>query len=254
MTNPKNATTTSRGRSYKWGTEEFTSVTTILSNGIPKPALTNWASKMAATYAVENREAWAELENDAAIDLIKGAPWRDRDKAASLGSNLHDYAEAEALGKPMPEADLILAPYVDQVRKFVKDFEVEFLMSEATVYSRKHQYAGTLDGIVVINGKTYLMDWKTSRSGIFAETALQLNAYAFADFIGLPDGSEESLPEFDGALGVHIVPAGYTVIPIEVREETFRSFLYAAEVAKFVRETGPTLLGAPMAPPLKVVA
>lgn len=254
MTNPRNATTTSRGRSYKWRDETFDSVTTILNGGIPKPALVNWAAKGAATFAVQNREAWAELEDDAAIDLIKGAPNRDRDKAGSLGTQLHDYAEAQALGKPMPKPDLILAPYVAQVQAFVRDFGAEFLLSEATVYNRKDGYAGTLDGILTIGGLTYLIDYKTSRSGIFAETALQLNAYANAEFIGLPDGTEEPLPHIDAAAAVHIVPDGYSVIPCELSDEAFGFFLYAKEISRFSKTVGKTYLGAPLAPPLRVVA
>lgn len=253
MAEPKNATTTSYGRSYKWKDEQFDSVTTILSNGVPK-FLTNWAAKTAATFAVEKRKAWADLDNDAAIDLIKGAPNRDRDKAGSLGSQLHDYAEAAALDKPMPAADLILAPYVEQAAAFVRDFDVEFIASEFTVYNREHNYAGTGDGLVVIGGKTYLIDYKTSRSGIWPETALQLNAYANGEFIGMPDGTEAELPHIDALAAIHIVPSGYSVIPVELSDEAFRYFLYARQIADFTKFAGKAMLGAPMAPPLKVVA
>ena len=50
MSGPRNATTTNRGRTYLWRDETFDSVTTILSGGIPKPALTNWAAKSVAEY------------------------------------------------------------------------------------------------------------------------------------------------------------------------------------------------------------
>ena len=50
------------------------------------------------------------------------------------------------------------------------------------VYSRTFGFAGTLDAICTIAGRRGLLDIKTGRSGVYPEVALQLAAYAHADF------------------------------------------------------------------------
>ena len=55
-----------------------------------KPALINWAAKLAAEYSQEHREALNELDPEAAVDAIKGSWRRHRDKAADFGTAVHD--------------------------------------------------------------------------------------------------------------------------------------------------------------------
>ena len=50
-------------------------VTTVIDT-LSKPALPRWAAKETATFAVANRKSWEGLDDAAAIDLLKGAPWR----------------------------------------------------------------------------------------------------------------------------------------------------------------------------------
>jgi hypothetical protein len=53
MTEPKHAQNTRGGkRFYTWGDTNFWSVTTILSGGVPKPALVPWGIKSTAEGAV----------------------------------------------------------------------------------------------------------------------------------------------------------------------------------------------------------
>jgi hypothetical protein len=64
------------------------------------------------------------------------------------------------------------------------------------VFSRTHKYAGTADVIARMKiGKDIvpvIIDIKTSKA-IYDDVALQLCAYARADFVGMEDGSEEPL-------------------------------------------------------------
>lgn len=250
MGSPKNRRQTNGGGSvYRWGDEEFPSVTTIIGGGVPKPALVNWAAKSAAEFAVNNRSEWlamAEREPQAAIDTIKKAPYRDRDSAAAIGSMLHDYAEAEARGDSMAEPAEDVAGHVWQVRRFIQEFQPVYEQSEVSVYNRRHNFAGTLDAILLIDGVRYLIDYKTSRSGIWPETALQLAAYRYGEFMGV--GTDEiPMPKVDGALAVHVTAKDYSVIPIVADDDTFSYFLHARKIYDWCRSVGSASVGAPMA-------
>lgn len=258
---PRNATTTNRGRTYKWADEDFLSVTTILGRGVPKPALTGWAARTVAEYAVAHIGQLASnvAEDPAgAVDWLKGSPYRDRDKAAAKGTDVHAAAEAHILGRPMPEWDKDIAPSMHMFEKFLERFNPTFELSEASVFSRAHHYAGTLDFIAVFDSidatlfglptgspVRLLTDIKTGR-GVYGEVALQLSAYAHADFIGMPDGTEVPMPAVDGAAVLHLRPQSYKLVPVVADETVFRSFLYAQQVAHFCDEVAAQCLLAPL--------
>jgi hypothetical protein len=250
MSGPKNATTTDRGRYYTWPPtgERFTSVTTLIGAGVPKPALLKWAPKMAAEFAVREWEHLHSLITSGhptdklrAIDDIKGAPWRDRDAAANKGTAVHDWAEKIALD-PAYEAHVPeeIKGHVEQFRRFVDDLDVQFEATEFSVYSRTHGYAGTGDFIARFGARPdlglVLGDYKTNRSGIFGDIALQLSALRFADFIGLPNNEEIEIPKIDTCVGVHITADQYKVIPVQVDEYIFQYFLRAMDIAKWQTE------------------
>jgi hypothetical protein len=252
MSGPRNATTSrGGGRLYSWRNEQYWSVTTIISGGVPKPALLPWGIKMVAEAAVDMADtlpAMVARDRDEAIRYLKGAPYAKRDAAADLGTEIHQAAEAYALGKPFPPWPVTILPYMTSYVKFLEDFTPTFTATEASVYNRTQKYAGTLDAIAALTlplhetpGR-YILDTKSGK-GIYPEIGLQLAAYRNAEFIGLPDGSEAPMPEVDGALGLHLTPEGYRLIEVRADDEVFRAFLYAREVFRFQTETSKTILG-----------
>lgn len=254
MTGPRNATTTNRGRTYNWRDEQFDSVTTILSGGIPKPALTNWAAKSVAEYVAANLAevtAIAAKDTAAAVDLMKGSPWRQRDKAATQGSDIHAWAEAHVLGQEPPEPPPAQRPYLDGFLRFLDDWQPVYEMSEATVYNRTVGYAGTLDFIATLPGLGRVLgDYKTGR-GVYGEVSLQLSAYRHAEFVGLPSGDEAPMPEVDGCVVLHLTPDGYSLIPVRAGVEEFRFFRYAQQIRIFGESVSREVLGAPLPCPLQ---
>lgn len=256
MTNPKNATTSRNGRTYTWPGDdpviEYTSVTTILSGGVPKPALPNWAAKSVAEWAVANHEQVGDIiESEGKIEavrILKGKPWSQRDKAADLGSRCHAAAEAYVLGQPMPEWEDDVKPFMAAFCAFLEDHSPVYELTEATVYNRKYGYAGTLDFIAHIGGKLVLGDIKTGK-GVYGEVALQLAAYRYAEFIGLPDGNEAPVPPVDSAAVLHLRPGKYDLVPVEADEGAFRVFLYAQQVAQFAKVRSLEVIGKPIPSP-----
>jgi hypothetical protein len=240
MTSPRNATTTRAGRTYTWGNESFTSVTTLLG-ALSKPALVNWAAKMVAEYAVEHMPeiyALAQADPAGAVRALKGSPWQARDNAADLGTHVHDQIEARILGQTPAEPPSDVAKRVAYFEDFCNDYKPTFQAAEATVYNRRASYAGTLDSIAVIGGERYIIDVKTTKSGVYPEHALQLAAYAHAEFVGMPDGTETALPTIDAGAVLWISPRGYEFIRVRIDEQVFAYFLAIATAWEFQNTVG----------------
>ena len=280
---PRNARQTRAGRLYEWrspGTtvgqepERFWSVTTLIKTGLPSPALMGWGMRSVAEYAVANhRTLSAMLEAvrvrktagglaivtdpdavAAALDWLKGSPYRERDRKADIGTAVHAAIEAQILGAPAPAPSEDTAGHLAQFARFVEVFNPTFELAEATVYNRTAKYAGTLDLIATIPGRgRALIDTKTSASGVYPEAALQLSAYRYAEFIGLPDGTEAPVPEVDGCAVLWLPggedPDGYALIPVVADEVVFRAFRHIVEVARWQEDTSKGVVGQPLPVP-----
>lgn len=247
MSSPKNATTLTSGkRYYDWNGEKFWSATTILS-ALPKPALVYWSANEVANFALDNLDQLAALcakdERDAAYDMLKRAPWRKRDKAAELGTNVHAAIEAYLLGKPMPAWPLPIRPRMEALQRFLDQYEPEIEMAEASVYSRRGRYAGTLDSVMRLTlplqeqQRRFVLDVKSGK-GVYHEVALQLTLYAHAEFVGLPDGTEHPMPKIDGGLVLHLQDDGtFRLLEVRVDPDIFLAAEYTREVFRYLEET-----------------
>jgi hypothetical protein len=249
MPNPRNATTTQGKRFYTWRERNYWSVTTILQVA-PKPALINWAKKFTAEYAVDHFDAFKALVEDdpmAAVDWLKGAAWRDRDRKAELGSFVHAAAEAYVLGQPFPKWPKNVEPPMRQFIAFLDDCQPVFEQTELSVYSKTWNYAGTLDGIATLDGRVLVGDWKTG-ADLYPEVALQLAAYRHAEFIGAPDGDELPMPKTDGAFALHLPRDGsdYVLLDVRADDEVFQTFLYMVEVFKWQEQQSKSVLLGPL--------
>jgi len=238
---PKNSQVDRTGkRTYTWAGEQFTSVTTLLQ-ALSKPALVNWAAKMVAEYAVDHIDeisALAKADAPGAVRALKGSPWQKRDDAAALGTTVHDHIEAHVLDQtpptPSPEVGVRMAYF----ENWLTDYNPVFEASEATVYNRKHGYAGTLDAIAIIGENRYIIDVKTTKSGVFPEHSLQLTAYRHAEFIGAPNGDEVPMPEVDGAAVLWLSPTGYKFVGVRSDADIFESFLAIRSAWQFQNVIG----------------
>lgn len=224
-------------------------VTTIVGNGMPKPALLNWAGNATAEYAVDNWDTLAGLPYSERLSKIKGGRYEKRDAAANKGTAVHAMAERLIAGEKVTVPDA-LTGYVDACVRFLDEFDFRALHVESVVYSETNRHVGTTDliGYVLLpdmpeydhiprgeDGYSLgLFDWKTSKSGIFGDVALQLVAYRHSEFLILPDGEVVDMPQVDFTAGIHLTPTGYSFVPLLTDETVYRSFLYVAQVAEVV--------------------
>lgn len=242
---PARATESASGfRRYRWGGREFTSVTTILGNGVPKQGpLVPWAAKAVAQTAIAELPKLTRLveedgpNGDEAERWLKGAHYRLKKAAGLKGTEIHELAEAHAKGLSLPPVSPAAVAYVQPLMDFLNDWKPDPILTEETAFSLKHGYAGTFDSICKfpdvagIKLGTRMMDFKTSK-GVYGETAMQLAAYAHADFWD-DGGKEGEIPPLDGGLVVHISPTGYALFLADISEDIFQCFLAVKEVARF---------------------
>lgn len=232
------------------GGERVPGVTTLAGNGLPKPALLNWAGEATAEYAMDNWDDLTTLSPSERLKRMKGGRYEKRDAAANKGTAIHKLAERLIAGErvTVPEE---LTGYVQACVAFLDDFSVRQVYVEAVVYSETHRHVGTTDLIADVllpdmpeyehigrdeDGYSRgLLDWKTGRSGIFGDAALQLVAYRHSEFLVDPESGETvDMPAVDFCAGIHLRANGYTLVPLVTDDEVYRDFLYVKEVARIV--------------------
>jgi len=207
-------------------------------NMMAKPALMRWAAKEAAIFAVENQAtigALARTDKQAAVDLIKGAPWRKSGKAADTGSQVHGLVERLMLDKrsgvqsafKIPQGTM---PYLRSYAAFLQEFSADPEAIEVTVWDAGYGYAGTLDSIftMTVDGQriTALVDVKTGASGVWPEAALQQTAYARAGQMLDPEtGQRLKMVPIDRAFALWLRPEGWALIPLSTSDRNWDQFL-----------------------------
>lgn len=221
--------------------EEVPSVTTVIKNGFFKPALTTWAARKAAEYAVANWQELGHLPVAEKVDRIRFAHERIAGDAGAKGDAVHEAIDAWQKGEAH-EAPRGVGSSLNQFIDFVFTERPVFLETEVTLWSRTHQYAGTCDWIAEIGGKIILGDNKTGK-GVYPETAVQLAALAGCDFIIREDGTEEEIPALEELVALHIRPRSWRVIPVARREECFAAFLNARALLNWRDNIAPCSLG-----------
>ena len=226
-----------RGHSYYLGDRKLDGVTTILSNGLPKPALVRWAANSAAELAVNEWDELATLPVAERMKRIANGPNAARDAAAVKGTRVHALADKLANGEEIdvPED---LAGHVDACVKFLDDWDVRTVYTERPVYHEQYLYAGTFDlmALVATSTDTWMLDVKTNKSGPFGDTAFQLAAYGHATHFVHPDGDVRPMPKIDRYGVIWIRSDGYDLHPYHVDDAVFRQFLYIQQVAKAAEE------------------
>ena len=209
-------------------------VTSIIGDGLPKPALVNWAANATAEAAVNRWDELADMGPADRLKVLKGARYADRDAAAKRGTEVHALAERLMRGEEITVPDE-LRGHVESYLRFLDDWQPEPLHLESTVVNYSIGYAGSLDMIARLgNGSVFLGDIKTNRSGIYGDVALQLAAYRYAEYIVTPSG-EARMPEVEATYAIHVRADGYSVIPIETGPTVFDDFRRVAAVARVLK-------------------
>ena len=264
---------------------ELISATTLIKDALgTSPGLVNWAVNTTAEAAYDRikilREFVDDGDREGAIKWLRDQRYARTGAAAARGTDVHRVAEQLHLGNVV-EYDEAIEGYITQYRRFLEDFQPQFELAEAPVYNVTHRYAGTLDGVAVIDGRRLVVDIKTTAHGPnatddsgkpksrppFPEVALQLTLYRHAELVGLladrreiqyrryyvfdPASHTEPMPEVEGGVCIVVSPEDYLVVPVATSEEIWKACRHVIQVARFQLETSKTVFGPPLSVPVR---
>lgn len=145
----------------------YASVTQILSV-IDKPALRWWFGRE-VFYAMAKDPTLTEAE---ALSI----PRQLSDSAKIRGTAIHSIVEAYQKAGTFIESVGKFKEYASAFHQWVKDYKMEIIEHEKTIFDEKNKIAGTLDLLAKTNGDTWVIDVKTGRD-IYNEAHLQVSAY-----------------------------------------------------------------------------
>jgi hypothetical protein len=209
--------------------QQVPGVTTVI-DVLSKPALPRWAAKETANFAVANRKSWQDLDEQAAIDLLKGAPWRMSGGAMSKGTEIHAIAEKLLVNDPVDFVPPDIQNAVRGVAQIIEWLKPEPIHIESSLWNMSKGYAGTCDLIATIDGETWLLDWKSSKD-VYPDNGLQIAAYSRAEVIIKPDGTETPMPKIDKFAVCHVPKEGKaSLVMIDVTDADFEAFCAALAV------------------------
>lgn len=238
----------------RWGRylldkEVFPRVTTI-KGLVSGSGLLDWAAGVIAEAVKAEVEKFAKGEIDATglcvalqSDKVLKAHDQIRDDAASFGTAVHKFAEAVALGDQKALDELSAAPEIRDVWADAEAFlgwvdarQPEWIANELTVYSREpSNYAGTCDALLKLDGRLWLADFKTSKT-VYPDFALQMAAYANAEFWVNSEGQEVPIPQVSGAMVLHIRDGQCREVPVDIHNGAWSGFKSCLFLHKWLAE------------------
>lgn len=184
---------------YQVGNKIVPGVTGVVGI-IDKPALKQWAVNMAISYLEHQWAcgiAYDEIQKGKLLEEAKRAHRSFAKTAADIGTLAHNYIEGHIKFKLGINKEAPVMPTNTEAQNAIGAFmewekanEVIYLESEKKIYSKRYEYAGTLDIVAKVNGQMAIVDLKTS-SGVYPEMWLQTAAYQFAykEETGIPMAS-----------------------------------------------------------------
>lgn len=134
--------------------------------------------------------------------------------AADRGITCHAIL-ASLLGKEGAEIEYpeSYGPYIEGIKKFLSEHEIEPLAIEEPIYSTKLWVAGTPDLVCFFDGKLAIPDYKFVAQIAKTKVKAQLNGYRMI--------VEETDVEIEALYAVQFMPGGYRLYPVAIGDEEF---------------------------------
>lgn len=233
---------------YALNGERIPGVTTCLGQ-LAKPALVNAAAREAAIWAANNPDQLTALGHETFVKTASEAPRRVWDEAATLGRDIHAHADKLATTGEAPDVPEAQLPYVMQAADFLDSMGVETIASERACWHESFFYAGRYDLVATIRGSIWLLDFKTGKSGVWPEMALQQAAYRFCTHQQGPaaDSEDEPMPPIAHCGIVWVRPEGWQLVPVRADRDVWQAFLATLPLYQFSRIDRDELVAAPWA-------
>ena len=200
-------------------------------------ALLIWSSKLTKKFLLERLKDGAESIDEAVIEDAVNQHNIKREEAATSGTLVHAWAEAYIKGQnPGVPEDENVRNGVLAFLKWVNENGVQFVASEKRVYSRKHEYVGTMDCIFTMAIEDHQIlhpgDFKTS-SGFYVEQPFQVAGYqeAHTEEFGTKFG-DKYIIKFNKETGEFELKR----FGVEEHEDHFQGFLACLKLKQISKE------------------
>lgn len=234
---------------YRLNGKPIPGVTSLLGDGLPKPALPRWAAKAVAEWVADHEDDVAQLRRmgrGPMVDALKATPWQQRDEAALRGKDIHALADPLAHGVEVDVPEHLVDALTGYVT-FLDQWQPTFLWTERPVANRKWWFAGTADAVCTIGDDLWLLDWKSAKA-VYGDNALQVVAYGHCEFYVDEFGEEQPMPTIDRYGVVHVRHDATELYEVTDPEAAWKDFLHVAFVAK-ARGRIDSYLSGPLVPP-----
>ena len=165
--------------------------------------------------------------------ITSRAGWQ-KDEAAKLGTQVHEWAELVVRGGEIPQLDDPIRQRVMHYTEWWKASGWQLRLSEAMVVDPDAGYGGTFDLLAYdADGRTVLADIKTGK-GVYREAILQLAAYGYAPLVA-PTGSPEAypMPKVDRYVVLHVTTEGVREVELSIGDSEYRAFLACMTLASW---------------------
>lgn len=225
-----------RSHGYLLDGQKIISVTKVLSLGMPKPALINWAANEAAQYAWERRDELAKSSYSEFVMAVSKAHERKRNTAAVKGTAVHAFGERLVHGERVDGIPDEVAKKVDQYVRFLNEWRVVPVVTERPVCILDIPAGGTFDLVFtspLFPGRVFLADIKTAKS-VYGDNALQLEAYSRADFYMDADDMPAAMADLGitDHVVIHVEEDRYQVVEMAHGDDVWRVFMHATGIAR----------------------
>lgn len=139
-----------------------------------------WASKLTKKFLLDALAAGENID-ELVIEAAVNQHNVKREEAATSGQLVHKWAESYIAGdNPEVPEDENVRNGVLAFLKWVNENDIKFVASEKMIYSKKHEYVGTMDCIFTMGKENHEIlhagDFKTS-SGFYVEQVFQVAGY-----------------------------------------------------------------------------
>jgi hypothetical protein len=189
------------------------------------------------------------------VNSAKSAHKEKLDDAGNIGTIAHDWVEhyiKACIKKDQDGIERLLADMPTDERAsnaciaaldWMQRHNVRWLCTERKVYSRKYKFAGTMDGLCLVDScsnpkcckKEFtnhltVADWKTS-NGLYVDFLLQTAGYMAAY---IEETQEPVVDRWIIRLGKEDAKFEPWYLPYETQEEDFRAFLTALDLTRLI--------------------
>jgi hypothetical protein len=173
-------------------------------------------------------DALRELGEDPMVAALAAVPGADRNRKAARGTDVHTWAVEVVHGRELEAVPEDLRLYVDGYARWLDRFDLQPTFTECMVGNRAHWYAGRTDVFGTLGADSWAFDVKTG--GVYGEAALQLAAYAMAEFWQDPDGTVHDMVPVDRIGVLSVTEAGTELFDMGDIPTAFGEFLAARAI------------------------